>query len=219
MPVNTYKDPLFIQWNVDGMGNKISVERLNEEYIVAGNKIVLREIPDYGYGVEISGKIELRGISTNAVISNANEFKVDYATGIITVHESLNASLIIVDRYFGRGAIYTPASRVWTKIADGEVVQTLQSIIEASEDALEGLDELANAIIAAETATQNAQDAADDLDNFIHLGAYSAGTTYVPRNVVTYLGSSYMCILQTVGNIPTNTTYWRLVALAGDMHI
>lgn len=46
-------------------------------------------------------------------------------------------------------------------------------------------------------------------------GAYSAGTAYVVNDVVSYNNSSYICILNSTGNLPTNATYWSLLALAG----
>lgn len=47
-------------------------------------------------------------------------------------------------------------------------------------------------------------------------GAYASGTTYYPNDVVTYSGSTYICILQSTGNIPTNTTYWSVLASKGS---
>lgn len=47
-------------------------------------------------------------------------------------------------------------------------------------------------------------------------GAYSAGTSYVVDDVVSYNGSSYICILASTGNLPTNATYWSLLAQKGD---
>jgi hypothetical protein len=46
-------------------------------------------------------------------------------------------------------------------------------------------------------------------------GAYSGATSYVVNDVVTYNGSSYICILATTGNLPTNPTYWTLVNSIG----
>ena len=45
-------------------------------------------------------------------------------------------------------------------------------------------------------------------------GAYNAGTTYYPNDLVTYNSSTYICILQSTGNLPTNATYWSLIALS-----
>lgn len=50
-------------------------------------------------------------------------------------------------------------------------------------------------------------------------GAYvvpgSNAITFQPYDVVSYLGSAYICILASTGNLPTNTTYWNLLAQAG----
>jgi len=51
--------------------------------------------------------------------------------------------------------------------------------------------------------------------SFTFQGAYAGGTTYYPNDVVTYNNSTYICILQSTGNLPTNTTYWSLLAAAG----
>lgn len=48
------------------------------------------------------------------------------------------------------------------------------------------------------------------------LRAYNAGVSYVAKEVVYYNGSSYICILASTGNLPTNSTYWDVLALKGD---
>jgi len=45
-------------------------------------------------------------------------------------------------------------------------------------------------------------------------GVYNAATTYGVGESVSYGNSSYVCILPTTGNDPTNTTYWQLLATA-----
>jgi hypothetical protein len=47
-------------------------------------------------------------------------------------------------------------------------------------------------------------------------GVYNALITYGVADSVSYLGSSYVCILASTGNLPTNTTYWQLLASKGD---
>ena len=47
------------------------------------------------------------------------------------------------------------------------------------------------------------------------LGAYVAETAYVINDAVSYDGSSYICKLDSTGNLPTNTTYFDLMALKG----
>lgn len=55
---------------------------------------------------------------------------------------------------------------------------------------------------------------------FTDRGAYSAGTAYSPRDVVTYevagVTSTYACILASTGNAPTNATYWELWASGAE---
>lgn len=47
-------------------------------------------------------------------------------------------------------------------------------------------------------------------------GAYAGGTTYTTGDSVSYNGSSYVAIQETTGNLPTNTTYWQVLASKGD---
>ena len=46
-------------------------------------------------------------------------------------------------------------------------------------------------------------------------GTYAGGTAYVVDDVVSYNGSSYICILASTGNLPTNATYWEQMSSAG----
>lgn len=47
------------------------------------------------------------------------------------------------------------------------------------------------------------------------LEAYSATTSYEVDDAVYYNGSSYRCILESIGNNPSNDTYWHIIALKG----
>ena len=47
-------------------------------------------------------------------------------------------------------------------------------------------------------------------------GEYVSGTTYQTGMSVSYDGSSYVALQTTLGNVPTNTTYWQLLASKGD---
>ena len=47
-------------------------------------------------------------------------------------------------------------------------------------------------------------------------GAYNSGTTYATGDSVSYNGASYVAIQATTGNLPTNTTYWQILAEKGD---
>lgn len=47
-------------------------------------------------------------------------------------------------------------------------------------------------------------------------GEFSELTEYQVLDIITYQGSSYVCLQTTKGNLPTNDTYWQLVAEKGD---
>jgi len=42
------------------------------------------------------------------------------------------------------------------------------------------------------------------------VGEYNNTTSYSVGNAVQYNGSIYYCVLPSTGNLPTNTTYWKL---------
>jgi hypothetical protein len=46
--------------------------------------------------------------------------------------------------------------------------------------------------------------------------AYNASTAYVVDDVVTYLNETYICILASTGNLPSNVTYWTKLAASGS---
>ena len=50
---------------------------------------------------------------------------------------------------------------------------------------------------------------------FTWQGAYNAGTAYAIDDVVSYNGSSYVCIQASTGNLPTVTTHWNIMSSAG----
>lgn len=54
-----------------------------------------------------------------------------------------------------------------------------------------------------------------DGKSFTPKGEYSAGTSYVANDVVSYLGSSWIALQSTTGNIPAEWAYWTLNAAKG----
>lgn len=47
---------------------------------------------------------------------------------------------------------------------------------------------------------------------FVGRGEYNNSTQYYVFDLVNYNGNSYYAKADTIGNLPTNTTYWQLVA-------
>ncbi len=52
-------------------------------------------------------------------------------------------------------------------------------------------------------------------EGLVWRGTYAGGTSYVVDDAVSYNGSSYICKLASTGNLPTNTTYWDVLAEKG----
>lgn len=47
-------------------------------------------------------------------------------------------------------------------------------------------------------------------------GEYEPTTNYEKLDIVSYNGSSYACLKESVGVLPTDTNYWQLVAKKGE---
>ena len=52
---------------------------------------------------------------------------------------------------------------------------------------------------------------------FVGRGEYNNSTQYYVFDLVSYNGNSYYAKADTIGNLPTNTTYWQLVAEKGNV--
>lgn len=48
------------------------------------------------------------------------------------------------------------------------------------------------------------------------LGEYSEVTSYTTGDSVSYLGSSYVAVQSTTGNLPTDNAFWQVIAEKGD---
>lgn len=46
-------------------------------------------------------------------------------------------------------------------------------------------------------------------------GAYSATKAYVPLDIVSYNGGSYICLAANTGKAPTDMTCWQSLAMPG----
>lgn len=50
-------------------------------------------------------------------------------------------------------------------------------------------------------------------------GEYNSTTDYEKLDIVSYNGSSYACLKDCVGVLPTDTTYWQVLAEKGEQGI
>jgi hypothetical protein len=60
---------------------------------------------------------------------------------------------------------------------------------------------------------------ADKLLSQLLRNTYDNATPYTIGDIVDYQGSSYACKANTTGNLPTNTTYWAMLAEKGEQGI
>jgi parallel beta-helix repeat protein len=95
--------PLYkVTWYTDAQGRKISVQRENEQYQIIGGKIILNDLPDSYYKLQITGMSE---INLNSQISSASQFKVNYDTGEVFFDSSKEGSIITIASYYGKGRL------------------------------------------------------------------------------------------------------------------
>lgn len=130
-------------------------------------------------------------------IPKENEFKVNYTLGIVEFHDSANG-FIGEFKYYGRGLTYYPASRVWVRLENNTVVETLEDVIEDAHELIEELKDIEF--------------------NLVALGEYDPERIYYKRNIVKYKGSSYMytCEEPSAGLVPDTSSCWKLIAEKGD---
>ena len=226
MSIDTYRDPLFIKWYTDLSGQKVSVQRTNEQYKVVRNKVVLTEIPDEFYKVQIPGLTE-RKVGT---VLSSTEFSVNYTLGEISFHSSKEAQTITITSYYSRGVIYYPASRVWTKLSDdcSVIEETFQDFVDsiASYQYIGEYDNLISYSMNNMTLYNGSVyicSAPTSLGNLptnttkwrILAAGFSTKTDfnvlaqYFPRDIVYYEDALYCCRQKpSIGTLPANATYW-----------
>ncbi len=63
---------------------------------------------------------------------------------------------------------------------------------------------------------QNLEELNLAISNFMDEHTYSPAKQYYVNNFVWYNDQYYMCIQDSLGNLPTNTTYWVFLGLRGE---
>ena len=107
----------------------------------------------------------------------SNEFTCDFTNGILTFNSTENNKIILA-KFWGTGVVYWASSRVYIE-TDGE-----SNVIETLKEYTNRLD--------------------TNTSNFVNKGNFLSTQTYYVNNIVLYNGSSYMCILESLNNLPTN---------------
>lgn len=136
-----YLDPLHIVWRT-GEFDDPYVDRA-EFLKVVNQTIVLSEIPDSVFRVRITGLQEVNFETITVRALEENQFAVNYSTGVIQVHKSQEGeSLNVV--YKGRGFIQYPSNRIYHQDKFGDIVQSLDVIINTALDSVDVLGKTIN---------------------------------------------------------------------------
>lgn len=91
---------------------------------------------------------------------------------------------------------------------DAEVIRNSNEVTRQSNESTRQTTE------GTRVSNENVRIASENARNVFE--SYNNSTPYVIGNKVSYNGSSYVCKLNSTGNLPTNTTYWLLIAQKGD---
>lgn len=121
------------------------------------------------------------------------------------------------------GAAQTAAEAAQA-LAEQAVIDAAAEVVLAAAEVTNAQTEVTNAaaqvtLAEAQVTLATAQAVLADVSKMTWLGAYAGGTAYILNDVVSYLGSTYINILAGTGNLPTNVTYWEVVASKGDQGI
>ena len=155
MQIDSIKSSIHIVWHVDESGDKTSLPVTDEPQIVVNSRVVLLEIPDEFRGVTLKradgtlmSEISMRDVNTPIT---DDSYKVHYGLGIIFVSENLEGEKLTAS-YNSRGAIYYPASRIFTGVDDlGNVIETFQDIVDNAGEAVNAVGTIDDKITTAQT--------------------------------------------------------------------
>lgn len=168
----SYLDPIHIIWR-DGTPEDPYLDRA--EYLkVRNHKVVLSEVPDRFTRVKIAGLIEINYDGTPKKSILPNQFSVNYSSGIIQFHESMENKTINTI-YKGRGFIQYPSSRIYHQDDINDVVESLDIIIERAKDSIYDVekrirdyedlrDRIMDTIVDSERATNDTKKATENAE-------------------------------------------------------
>ena len=154
------------------------------------------------------------------------EVPATFIDGNITSYNSASGRLIDIGESIADviATVQSEASRV---IAEGGRVdeEALRVLAEASRVSVEenrvSAEELRVIAEASRVLAELGRGTAEDARVLSEAAraiweSYNGATDYVIGNKVYYLGSSYICIAESTGNLPTNPTYWQIIVAKGE---
>ena len=134
---------------------------MNESLVVAEDgKVLLSEIPNELNRVVVTGDNKTWYEVKQGELTD-NAFKVDYINKLVTFNIA-HVGKQLHFKYVGEGNHYYSPHSIYTRLEDGDVVETLGELIEKGESALDGLTKLDEKLGEVTQATNNANTATSE---------------------------------------------------------
>lgn len=195
--------------NVDSNQTPISVNLTELKQIIDVHScLVLNQLPDEHYGIDIDGFTEVYDIEDVTTRS----YKVDYANGVLYFHPN-NIGKMLQVNYYGVGCTLLSASRIYTKYDKyGNVLETLEELLDKGKlyiqaiDALGGAVEVINRVENANaTGTVLHENLLEDIEIGSKLNKDLIDNNHMAENTITTLIQKTETGNQTINNLTDKT--------------
>ena len=171
--------------------------------------------------VYLGGEMSIVGnVLTSVSIFSNNDEKISinpfYVKIVKDIREEVSdlvqEEFSIIEQYVsGAEDIVTEARRASNLV--NSAMQDIQAHIVTLENiSLEEEQRASNE--AARISNENTR--IQDMNNRVHRGVFSPNTQYLKHNEVSYEGSTYRCLSDSLGTLPTDTSKWIVVSLKGE---
>ena len=122
---------------------------LSEAHTIENSVVQLSEIPDSFQKVTVTGQ-SITWSEQVSGLPSVNTYVVDYSINLVTFHSSREGMQLQFD-FKGTGLHFIPISMIYTNASDGEVITTLQDVVESSGEASTILSNLNSSISTGST--------------------------------------------------------------------
>ncbi len=218
-----------------------SEEMPPQDRVVFDCKIDLAGLPDETYGVEV---LDWQKEPMEEVVGDEpleeHQFRVDYTHGYLYFHPVHNKKTVTIQKYYSRGMLYFPASRVYSIDEHGrvDINTTLQDYIDSIKSWIFQGDYQAQKFYTANNSVYSdgsvyiaKQDVPANKipkknpeywqpmsSGFLYRGEYDSGETYYPREIVAYKKGYYACLQEVSGSTPGSGIAWQEIVSVDSIY-
>lgn len=195
--------------NVDSNQTPISVNLTELKQIIDVHScLVLNQLPDEHYGIDIDGFTEVYDIEDVTTRS----YKVDYANGVLYFHPN-NIGKMLQVNYYGVGCTLLSASRIYTKYDKyGNVLETLEELLDKGKLYIQAIDSLGGAVeVINRVENANAigtvlhENLLEDIEIGSELNKDLIDNNHIAENTITTLIQKTETGNQTINNLTDKT--------------